>query len=421
MNKILFITYYWPPSGKASLHLPLYLIKHLAGAGKEIFVLTVEEDGFSQQDSSLVSVIPPDVTVVKTGALEPFTLYRLFTGKKKNQPLVASETISKENRSLTHKISVAVRMNLFIPDARIGWYPYAVSAGSELIHRHGIETIVSIGPPHTAQLIGRTLARRHSLPFIPVLIDPWVDIAYYRGMKRSAVTLSIDNYLEAKVMHDAAKIIFVTKAMQHDYVNKYPRIKGKDEVLYWGYNEEPFEGVTKKREDSVFTIVHAGNIFDYQNPKEFFRLLAHRANTGRALRLKFIGTVSPGIKNTIADSGLDKYTEYSGFLPYAEVVQEMVNADLLMVGATEKRHLPGKLFEYLRTGNPVIAFGDDNPEMEELLRNANAGMLFPYSASGEEIFTNYLSFNPDTNYIRRFERKNLAEQLAGIIAGIHGE
>ena len=238
MKKVLFITYYWPPSGKASLHWPLKIIKHLPSFGWQPSVLTVDEDTFTQKDETFLNEIPSEVKVIRAKSLEPFNVYKKLIGKSKDDQLIASETISTKNKSLGHRLSVWIRMNLFIPDARVGWYFPAVKAGLSLLKKEKVDAIVSIGPPHTAHLIGKKLSSKFSLPHIPVFIDPWVDISYYRNFKRSKFTLSIDNHLEKSVLQNAAAIVFVTKTMKKDYEKKYPFISEKSNVLYWGYSEE---------------------------------------------------------------------------------------------------------------------------------------------------------------------------------------
>ena len=94
MKKVLFITYYWPPSGKASLQWPLKIIKHLPKFGWQPVVLTVEDDTFSAKDETFLNQISNDLKVIKTKAREPFNLYKKFTGKEKDSKLIASETIS---------------------------------------------------------------------------------------------------------------------------------------------------------------------------------------------------------------------------------------------------------------------------------------------------------------------------------------
>ena len=87
MKKVLFITYFWPPSGKASLHWPLDIIRHLPKDEIEPIILTVEEETFTQKDESLLSKVDPNWRIIKSKALEPFDLYRIFTGKRKMKNL----------------------------------------------------------------------------------------------------------------------------------------------------------------------------------------------------------------------------------------------------------------------------------------------------------------------------------------------
>jgi len=419
MKKVLFLTYYWPPSGKASLHWPLSIIRYLPQFDIEPVVLTVENESFTQKDESLQKLISPNLKVYKSKAWEPFEIYKAFTGKKKTEQLVASETISTTNKSLTHKISIWIRMNLFIPDARVGWYFSAVKKGKEILSKDKFDAIVSIGPPHSTHLISRKLSKLFNIPFIPVFIDPWVDIAYYKEFKRNPITLAIDNHLEKYIIKKAAAVVFVTESMKNDFVSKYPFCKDKSEVLYWGYNEESFYGMGKTENHKDFKqIVHSGNIFDFQNPKEFWKHVKEEIDKGNLLKIKFTGTVSPGIVNSIKENGLEPYTEYTGFLSYRDMLQTVINADYLLVGATEKRHLPGKLFEYLRSGNPVIAFGDDNPEVSLIIKKCNAGMMFSYNESGREFFDNIKNINTDIQKVKEFDRVSISEKLSKMIKEI---
>ncbi|HRI45468.1 MAG TPA: glycosyltransferase [Ignavibacteriaceae bacterium] len=414
-KKVLFVTYYWPPSGKASSHWPLQMIKYLPNSNWLPTVLTINDDSFSHKDESLSSQIDEKVEVFRTKVLEPFDLYRKFLGKEKDSPLIASETISLDNKDLKHRISIWIRMNLFVPDARIGWYPYAVKKGKEILEQNKFDAIVTIGPPHSTHLIGMKLSDKFNIPFFPVFIDPWVDIVYYKNFKRNPLTLLIDNYLEKKVIGKSSKTIFVTESMRDDYKNKYQLLSNKYEILHWGYSEDEFASIIKESVKEEKIILHAGNIFDYQNIVPFWEQVKAEISKGNKLKLKFIGTVSNLIKQSITDCGLDEHVEYMGFIPYSQVPQEMLNADYLLVCATEKRHLPGKLFEYLRTGNPIIAFGDDNTEIAAILEKSNAGMLFNYSDTGAEFFKKAYSFNTDFGYIKRFDRKYISAELGNLL------
>lgn len=418
MKKVLFITFFWPPSGKATIHWPLMMIKYLPEYGWQPSVLTVDEDTFSEKDESLLKEISPAVNITKTGYFDPFIYYRKFLGKDPNKPLIASETISKTNRSLAHRLSIWIRMNLFVPDARVGWYNQAVIKGKTILETEKIDRIVTIGPPHSTHLIGRKLSKTYQIPHIPVLIDPWVDIVYYKGFNRNKLVLKLDNHFEKLVMKDAARVIFVTKSTLEDFIGKYPWIEKKAHVLYWGYNEENFSNISASGNKDEEILLHAGNIFDYQNPPKLWNSIKREVDAGRNIKLKFLGTVSPGIKKAIEDAELKDRTEYLGFLPYQKVVEHMCSASYLLVCATEKRHVPGKLFEYLRTGKPILAFGNDNEEVKQIIETANAGMLFPYINDPKIFFDNVSKYKTDIANVKKYDRKSIAGKLAGILTEI---
>jgi len=416
MKKVLFISYYWPPSGKASFHWPLKIIKHLSSLGWTPSVLTVDEDTFSQKDETFQDDLSAELKIIKAKSYEPFNVYKKITGKRTDVQLVASETISKMNKSFGHRLSLWIRMNLFIPDARVGWYFPAVNSGTKFLEDENVDAIVSIGPPHTTHLIGKKLSSRFKLPHIPVFIDPWIDISYYKNFQRSSLTRKIDKHLEKSVVEKAEAIIFVTKTMLEDFLRKYPSVKDKSHVLYWGYSEEEFKDIPiKKNSDNEKVIVHAGNIFSYQNPVNFWKQVKKEIDNGNKLKLKFISTVDPEIKDSIFKTGIKEHTEFVGFLPYKKMLEEICNAEYLLVCATEPRHVPGKLFEYLRTGKPIIAFGDENKEVKEILQKSNAGMMFGYSESGEEFFRNSSSLKTKIEFINEFERGEIAKSFSNIL------
>jgi glycosyltransferase involved in cell wall biosynthesis len=416
MKKVLFITYFWPPSGKASLHWPFDMIKYLPESNWHPVVLTATEDTFSHKDESLVNEIDPKLLVVKANSPEPFGLYKKFLGKEKNETLIASETISKTKKGIRHKLAMWIRMNLFIPDARVGWYFPSVNEGRLFLTGNYFDAMISVGPPHSSHLTAKKLSKLFGIPHIPVFIDPWTDIVYYRNFKRNGLTLKIDNYLEKSVLQNAKKVVFVTETMRNDYEKKYEWLQNKSHVLYWGYNEDRITEVQvqhpNKQEE---VIIHTGNIFDYQNPTEFWRYIKKLIESKRKIKIKFIGTVGPAIKNSLNELGLSDSTEYIGFLKYSDMLVELNKANYLMVCASEPRHVPGKLFEYLRTGKPIIAFGDGNEEVKNILAKANAGMLFSYSHDGHEFFENIPNFKTDLLFVQKFDRRNIAKQLAEIM------
>ena len=414
MRKILIISFYWPPSGKASMHWPVDIAAYLSRNNFEPVILTVNEDTFSGQDSSFINRMNNSVTIIKSKFWDPFVIYKKLLGKNSSEPLVASEAISKTGKSFAQKISLWIRMNLFVPDARVGWLIPGVREAKKYLRNNKIDLIISNGPPHTSHLIGKKLSRIFNIPLISVFIDPWVDISYYKEQKRNRFVVKFDNALEKSVVKHSSQFILVTKTLKEYFDKKYPFAENKSRVLYWGYNESAFESLNKDSLPNKI-LLHAGNMYDYQNPLNFWKMLGGEISRGRNIKIKFIGTIGPQIRSTLEETGIIEHCEFMGFLPYRQVVREMMNASYLLVCAAEPRHVPGKLFEYMRTGNPIIAFGNDNKEVKELLEESNSGMLFNYNDSGKEFFEHIDKFNTNMAYVKKFDRNHVAEELVGII------
>ena len=130
MQKVLVITYYWPPAGGPGSQRVSKFCKYLVEMNWEPVVLTVANPQYQYIDASLNENIREINWVYKAKSLEPHKTYRT---------LINQTSASKRNTRFStyvKRISNFIRVNCFIPDARIGWYLYAVNKGLEVIEKH---------------------------------------------------------------------------------------------------------------------------------------------------------------------------------------------------------------------------------------------------------------------------------------------
>src|SRR5690606_13755203 len=199
LKKVLIITYYWPPAGGSGVQRVLKFAKYLPEFGWEPVILTVENGEYPALDSSFEDDIPKGMKVYKTKALEPFHVYKALTGQSRDSK-IDTNILKSESENLREKISKWIRLNIFIPDARIGWMAYAVRQGMEIIENENISLIISTSPPQSLQLSAMRIARKSKKPWVADFRDPWTSIAYYQKSKRFALTKKLDHYLEKKVL-----------------------------------------------------------------------------------------------------------------------------------------------------------------------------------------------------------------------------
>ena len=84
-KKVLIITYYWPPSGGPGVQRVLNFAKYLPKFGWEPIILTVRKGEYPARDISLEKEIPSGLKIYKTKTFEPFSLFKLISGKKQNE------------------------------------------------------------------------------------------------------------------------------------------------------------------------------------------------------------------------------------------------------------------------------------------------------------------------------------------------
>ena len=79
-NKILIISYYWPPSGGSGVQRWLNFSNHLTKIGWDVTVLTAKNPNFPITDKSLSGNINKSIKQVLVPIFEP----TLFFNQKKN-------------------------------------------------------------------------------------------------------------------------------------------------------------------------------------------------------------------------------------------------------------------------------------------------------------------------------------------------
>ena len=116
-KKILIITYYWPPAGGPGVQRWLKFTKYLPEFGWKPTVFIPENPSYPLLDESLTKGLSPDLETVKTKIWEPYQLAEIFS--KKNKKFKSGQFDIGENQSFMSKLSIFIRGNFFIPDARV--------------------------------------------------------------------------------------------------------------------------------------------------------------------------------------------------------------------------------------------------------------------------------------------------------------
>ncbi|MBT3442393.1 MAG: glycosyl transferase family 1, partial [Flavobacteriaceae bacterium] len=104
-NKLLIISYYWPPSGGSGVQRWLNFSNSLIKKGWDITVFTAKDAKYPIVDNRLSYTIDKSIKVFKIPILEPTSFL-----KKDNTDNINSSSIFK-------RIILWIRANIFFPDS----------------------------------------------------------------------------------------------------------------------------------------------------------------------------------------------------------------------------------------------------------------------------------------------------------------
>ena len=309
MNKILIITYYWPPGGGAGVQRWLKFAKYLPEHGWEPVILTVDPEyaTYPAIDTSLAEELPVNIPVHRTPATDWF---RIYSSDKSKIP--SAGFASNPQESFMGKVSRFIRGNFFIPDPRRGWNKYAFRKACEIIEKEKIVTFVTTSPPHSTQLIGIRLKKKYpGIKWLADIRDPWTDIYYYDQFYPTWISKKIDSGYEKQVLVKADRIVSVGFMLKELLAGKHPGAKSKIEVITNGFDESDFSHI-RRDEPSRFTITYVGTLSEKYPVKGFLHALKEVQKKSDFV-LRIVGTIPENIKEQIAGSVSSESLE---FIPY---------------------------------------------------------------------------------------------------------
>jgi glycosyltransferase involved in cell wall biosynthesis len=381
-KKVLIITYYWPPSGGSGVQRWLKFVKYLPSFGWKPYVFTPENPAFAIRDESLLKDVPAEAEVIHFPIWEPyeafFKLSGLLGSKKSAKP---TDLVSGKKKSLFQNVSTWIRGNFFIPDPRVFWVKPSVKFLQEYIHDNNIHTIITTGPPHSIHLIGLRLKKKNpALKWFADFRDPWSDWGLLDSLMVGGIARKLHRKLEAQVMKTADEVITITPF----YVRKFEKLSGRNvRLLTNGFDEDDFKNLVVQK-NSRFIIRHAGIVNEKCDPRPFMlavkELLSEHDAFKAVVQIDFVGEVHPDFRSfVVKDNALNAITTFTSTIPHKQLMKLYGEAAIFLLVLTGYKDgegfLPGKLFEYLATGLPILGVGPEQGDAASLLKSTGAGAM----------------------------------------------
>ena len=430
--RILLVAYFFPPLGGGGVQRALSMVRYLPEEGLMPTVITgpPAEERWGPPDESLTSLVPDQVSVHRP----PGTVPRP-SGRWRNR----------------------MERWLFVPKPFASWWVGATVALGERVATTERLILATMSPFESGDA-ARRLSARLGIPWVADLRDPWAldEMQIYP----SALHRKVEMRRMERLLSSASVIVMNTPEATSVLRNTFPRLREVPIVTITnGFDAADFDGPPPARTDARFRVVHTGSLHtddgmwlrkrshrllggarsnvDVLTRSHMFllealeRWFARRPDVRDDVELVLAGSVTEEDRRVVAESSVASVVHFSGYVSHAESVELVRGAELLFLplhnlpAGERSRIVPGKTYEYMASGRPILAAVPDGDARDFLERCGSALVCRPDDVEAmtrvlEIVYEGWKSREPvlqsDDVYVARFERRRLAAELAATLA-----
>jgi glycosyltransferase involved in cell wall biosynthesis len=443
-KKALFIAYLFPPIGGSGVQRTAKFVKYLPGFGWQPLVVCGDDGDVFQDgwDPTLLEEIPAEARVWRTRFVSPLgfrrRVQRMFRIRPAGQappaqsdpPLSAPPASPSPARRLARLLAAPLGPLEFPPvDAALYWALSILPLCRRVIAVEKPDLIFTTSFPYSDHLAGYLLKRMTGLPWVADFRDPWTQNAFAgnRGWRRE-----VDQWLERRVLETADKIIGVTPTYTQG-LRELATGRPADDFLTIenGYDQADFSAQADHlagESNGRVRIAHVGKVYAGSAGPFLQALCGLAPQESARLKVVFVGGLPQADRQCLQGHLPGAAIEVTERVPHPQAIEHMRRADAILLtidgGPAWQGHYPGKLFEYLASGTPILMLGPRG-DAARLVQDSGAGCFVPaddaqalaealrlLAADPGEFRRCY--YHPRPEVIARYERQALTQRLAAV-------
>ncbi len=370
-RRLLVITYYHPPDPSGG-HRWAAMGHWLRALGHEVTTITANGWGSLEDDSA--------TDTHRTGDLMASPLLRKLL---RRPPLTSGAGASTQ----TARAPLPVIPKVLVPDVGlITWLPAVLPLARKLVRERRIECVVTTSPMQLTHLIGLMLGG-HRPAWIADFRDGWC----YEPLRPPWPTRAqthLDAALEHRVARHADAVIGVSRPIAEDFSARL----GVDATYIPNGWDPSWDSRISRTSEVEFepgtvSVVHTGALGSdvWRDPAPLFAAMdwiaARRPDAASRLRLVLAGPLDTRLSELLKDAN-GTGVRYVGKISRGAslALQRSADALLLVTSSHRASATPGKLYEYLASGRPIIALAGAG-ETARILEETGTGV----TAASEDI------------------------------------
>lgn len=440
MRNVLFVVFFFPPTGGGPSMRAAKFVKYLPLYGWRPIVITPDRKSKDNFDHSMITEMPEDVRIFYTEFLFHRSLLKMINKIIPYLHKNRKEGITSPKKEKVYHIKKKSWLKSFywdtlnIPDSTIQWLPYAAYKQKKIAKRLAFDLIFVTIPPHGVSLTGIFLKFLSGQRLIVDYRDAWISNPYYTP--HSKWRFQIERWLEYKVLKYADQVIVASQAHLDRIEQVHPSIpRNKIQVIENGFDPADFPKNTQKiakEPTSKFTISYIGSLDLVKlDPRLIFQAVQELLQLNRIpkddLVLEIIGYIPQTYKEMVDAFEISHNVRILSHMPHHKAIEKMLKSDVLLViiwTEEAKTCVPAKTYEYLRAGKPIIVLTEKDAAVSSLLKDFPECYFFKSNELENlretiyQLYSRYCSGELpkyiQRDNISRFERRNLTSKLVNI-------
>jgi hypothetical protein len=407
-GRILLVSYEFPPADSAGALRWQRLSSFAVERGWGLDVITLDPAYLKSPDLRRLDDLPTGVRIYGVPAKKPWVdrmEQAVFDLLKRRRPRPATPEGEAPRPSASRRPNSLGRSEVqalpWSPRVAVRtWYAFrqwrrqwlwtkrAIALGNALVEPGAHRLFVTCGPPHPVHLAGGPLARRHGLPHVMDMRDPWSLVERMPEAVASPFLFRNAARMEKRAVSGAAMVVCNTRLARDALRRVHPELGARCLTVMNGFDDEALPPARRTRR---FLVAYAGTVYLDRDPRGLFRAAAEvireRALTPDDFGIEFMGTVNKSMGQTLealaAEEGIDRFVRVRAPRPRKEALEFLAEAAML-VSLPQDSHMaiPSKVFEYMRFDAWLLALADPWSATHEVLRGSGADVVPPDDVSG---------------------------------------
>jgi glycosyltransferase involved in cell wall biosynthesis len=423
MKKVLFIAYLYPPIANSGTRRSLEFVNYLPDYDWSPIVLTVANPSPKSCDPSLLHEVRPNTHIERTplwSDLVAVKISKIFS-------------VLFDRNWIMEGLKYRIQRLISVPDECATWGVTAIRRAEEIYKSEGFDMIYASGWPWTSFLIAAEVSRRTGRPYVLDYRDLWKSYGDVEWDKRTFLQNWFATHLEKIVISRAAAVVSTTPSFIKE-LNKNA-IEGKTICITNGFDPDDFNyntsTVENSNQDHFVRVVYTGVWRPGYGPEDLYLAVRQLKdiNADCLRRLKVIVAGFPS--GRAREYGVEDIIEELGSVPHEYAVDLMMHSSVLYLpvskGIYEKASIPGKLFEYVGSGRPILASALPESEVAKILASVGgAYIVSPREVQHIAAFLERLC-SPNnlqlfserhTDMVNQYTRYSLTEKLAALFDSV---